>query len=94
MFSIQQRIVYPRKFNASDHPIIAPGRKFLEKGQCTYVSRAFTSSTVKWYLFSDLLVITNARHQLKKYIPSTSALLGHVTIEGKFFNYFFEINLN
>ena len=83
MFSIQQRITYPKKFSTKDHPVIAPGRKFQEKGSCTYISGAFKSSTVKWYLFNDLLILTNARNQLKKYVPTTSALLGHVTIEGK-----------
>lgn len=62
---------------------MAPGRRFLQKGRCTAVSKSFKSKTIKWYLFSDILVITNARNQLKKYIPASSAILSYVILEGK-----------
>jgi len=89
LLSLQKKINYPKKFSTAEHPIISPGRKYVENGSCTYISHAFKSSTIRWYLFSDLLVITNARNQLKKYVPTSSALLGHVTIEG--YDYAFEI---
>ena len=89
LLEIQHRMTYPKKYPPEEYPIIAPGRKFQEKGQCNFVSRSFSTSTVKWYLFNDLFVLTTTRFQLKKYVLLNSALLGHVKVEG--FDFAFEI---
>ena len=81
LFGLQHRITYPKKYSASEHPIIAPGRKLVDQGQCNYISRSYHTSTVKWWLFTDLFILTTPRHHLKKYVPLNIALLGHVQVE-------------
>jgi len=82
LLEIQSMIIYPRHLSPNDYPIVAPGRKFRDRGKCFMVTNDFKQHSVKWLLFNDIFVITSTRHKLKQYVPFSSALIGHVKLDG------------